>query len=51
VSTDGTKYKIYVDNLIAEYHIRYGGYGAIAYHHIADNYIALFTTRFIPCGV
>lgn len=24
--------------------------GGIAYHHIADNYIALFTT-FIPCGV
>lgn len=22
----------------------------IAYHHIADNYVALFTT-FIPCGV
>ncbi|MGH3512846.1 MAG: Tn3 family transposase [Pseudonocardiaceae bacterium] len=36
--------------MIAEYHIRYGGYGGIAYHHIADNYIALFT-RFIPCGV
>jgi hypothetical protein len=50
VATDGTKYEIYVDNLVAEYHIRYGGYGAIAYHHIADNYIALFT-RFIPCGV
>jgi hypothetical protein len=32
VATDGTKYDIYVDNLIAEYHIRYGGYGGIAYH-------------------
>src|SRR5436190_3942613 len=31
-------------------HIRYGGYGGIAYHHIADSYIALFTS-FIPCGV
>jgi TnpA family transposase len=31
-------------------HIRYGAYGGIAYHHIADSYIALFTS-FIPCGV
>lgn len=29
---------------------RYGGYGGIAYHHVADNYIALFS-HFIPCGV
>jgi hypothetical protein len=27
VAVDGTKYEIYVDNLVAEYHIRYGGYG------------------------
>jgi len=25
-------------------------YGGIAYHHVADNYIAIFS-RFIPCGV
>ena len=50
VAVDGTKYEIYVDNLVAEYHIRYGGYGAIAYHYVADNYIALFS-RFFPCGV
>jgi TnpA family transposase len=31
-------------------HIRYGGYGGIAYHHIAGTYIALFTS-FISCGV
>lgn len=36
--------------LLAEYHIRYGGYGGIAYHHVSDNYIALFS-HFIPCGV
>jgi Tn3 transposase DDE domain len=35
---------------IGAQHIRYGGYGGIAYHHIADSYIALFTS-FIPCGV
>ncbi len=36
--------------MLGSRHIRYGGYGGIAYHHIADSYIALFTT-FIPCGV
>lgn len=41
---------MYTKNLISEYHIRYGGYGALAYHHVADNYIALFS-HFIPCGV
>ncbi len=49
-AADGTKYDIYEENLLAEYHIRYGGYGGIAYHHVADNYIALFS-HFIPCGV
>lgn len=38
------------ENLLSEYHIRYGGYGGIAYHHISDTYIALFS-HFIPCGV
>ncbi len=41
---------MYTENLISEYHIRYDGYGALAYHHVADNYIALFS-HFIPCGV
>jgi TnpA family transposase len=49
-AADGTKYELYDQNLLAEYHIRYGSYGGIAYHHIADNYIALFS-HFIPCGV
>lgn len=47
---DGTHVPLRENNLIGAQHIRYGGYGGIAYHHIADNYIALFTT-FIPCGV
>jgi len=34
---------------LAEHHIRYGKTGGIAYRHIADNYIALFS-RFIACG-
>jgi TnpA family transposase len=50
VAADGTQVDTLIDNLLAESHIRYGGYGGIAYHHVADNYIALFS-HFIPCGV
>jgi TnpA family transposase len=50
VAADGTQMDTLIDNLLAESHIRYGGYGGIAYHHVADNYIALFS-HFIPCGV
>ncbi len=49
VAADGTKYDVREQNLLSEYHIRYGGYGGIAYHHVADKYIALFS-HFIPCG-
>ena len=49
-AADGSKFEIYDNNLISEYHIRYGGYGGIAYHHVSDQYIALFT-HFISCGV
>ncbi|AUB35300.1 Transposase, TnpA family (plasmid) [Nostoc flagelliforme CCNUN1] len=48
-AADGTKYELYEDNLLSEYHIRYGGYGGIAYHHVADSYVALFS-HFISCG-
>ena len=47
---DGTHVKLHENNLIGSRHIRYGGYGGIAYHDIADTYIALFTS-FISCGV
>ena len=47
---DGTHVKLRENNLMGARHIRYGGYGGIAYHHIADTYIALFTS-FISCGV
>lgn len=50
VAVDGTLEEIHDDNLIAEQHIRYGKKGGIAYRHIADNYMALFST-FIQCGV
>lgn len=50
VGADGTQIDTWDDNLLAETSIRYGGYGGIAYRHIADTYIALFS-HFIPCGV
>jgi TnpA family transposase len=49
-SADGTKWDLYEQNLLSEYHIRYGGYGGVGYYHIADKYIALFS-HFISCGV
>ncbi|WP_027709777.1 Tn3 family transposase [Zooshikella ganghwensis] len=49
-SADGTKWNVYEQNLLSEYHIRYGGYGGIGYYHVSDQYIALFS-HFIPCGV
>jgi len=49
-SADGTKWDIYEQNLLSEYHIRYGGYGGIGYYHVSDTYVALFS-HFIPCGV
>ena len=38
------------NNLLGEQHVRYGRFGGIAYHHISDTYIALFS-HFIACGV
>ena len=49
-SADGTKWDLYEQNLLSEYHVRYGGYGGIGYYHVSDMYIALFS-HFIPCGV
>lgn len=49
-AADRTKIDLYENNLTSEYHIRYGGYGGIAYHHVSDTYVALFT-HFISCGV
>lgn len=50
VSTDGTYCDMYQQNLMAEYHIRYGNYGGLGYYHVSDLYIALYS-NFIPCGV
>lgn len=49
-AADGTQYELAEENLLAEKHIRYGGYGGIAYHHVSDLYILLFS-HFIACGV
>ena len=49
-SADGTKWNLYEQNLLSEYHVRYGGYGGIGYYHVSDTYVALFS-QFIPCGV
>ncbi len=48
-AADGTQWNLYENNLLSERHIRYGGYGGIAYYHVSDTYIALFS-HFIPCG-
>ncbi|GAA2404852.1 hypothetical protein GCM10010420_35630 [Streptomyces glaucosporus] len=50
MAADGTHMDTYLDNLLAETSVRYGKPGGIAYHHIPDTYVALFT-HFIPCGV
>jgi hypothetical protein len=35
-AADGTKYELAENSLLAEYSIRYGGYGGIAYHHVSE---------------
>ncbi len=50
VSADGKLWDLYENNLLSEYHVRYGSYGGIAYYHVSGTYIALFS-HFIPCGV
>ncbi len=47
---DGTQMELRRNTLMGEQHIRYGGFGGIAYHHISSEYIALFS-HFISCGV
>lgn len=49
-SVDGTKWDLYEQNLLSEFHVRYMGSGGIGYYHLSDTYIALFS-HFIPCGV
>jgi len=48
-AADGTKWDMNAQSLMAEHHIRYGGYGGIGYYLVADSYIALYS-RFSTCG-
>lgn len=47
-AADGTQWNLYENNLLSERHIRHGGYAGVAYYHVSDAYIALFS-HFIPC--
>ena len=49
-SGDGTMQELREQSLIAEFHFRYRKKGGVSYHHVADNYILLFST-FMSCGV
>ena len=49
-AADGTHFETFKNNLLAAHHFRYGKTGGIAYRHVSDNYIALFS-RFIGCGI
>ncbi len=46
-ATDGSQIDTWEDSLRAESHVRYGGFGALAFRLVSDNYIALFS-HFIP---
>lgn len=50
VAADGTQYDFYDQNLLVGMHFRYRRMGAVAYRHVADNYIAVFR-HFIPPGM
>lgn len=49
VAADGTQYDFYEQNLLVGLHFRYRKMGAVAYRHVADNYIAVFR-HFMPPG-
>ena len=50
VGADGTPFDFYENNLLAGHPFRYRKMGAVAYRHVADNYIAVFG-QFVPPGV
>jgi TnpA family transposase len=49
VAVDGSQVDTWENNLLAETHIRYGGYGGLAMRFVSDSFIALFS-HFVPCG-
>ena len=46
----GSRVDLYEENLISEYHIRYGGYGGIAYHHISPTPTSPSSPTSSPAG-
>ena len=42
-AVDGSQIDTWENNLLAESHIRYGGFGALAFRLVSDTYIALFS--------
>jgi len=50
VGADGTQFDFYENNPLVGLHFRYRKMGAVAYRHVADNYIAVFGS-FVPPGV
>lgn len=50
VAAGGTQYDFYDQNLLVGMHFRYRKMGAVAYRHVADNYIAYFR-NFMPPGM
>ena len=47
---DGTHVPLVENGLLGERSVRYGVYGSVAYHHVSDTYVALFS-HFVACGV
>jgi TnpA family transposase len=50
VAADGTQFDFYDNNLTAGYHFRYRKLGAVAYRHVADNYIAMLNRENDSCS-
>jgi hypothetical protein len=50
VAADGTQFDFCDNNLLAGYHFRYRKMVAVAYRHVADNYVAVFG-HFMPPGL
>src|SRR2546421_11353281 len=46
-AADGTQYELAEENLLAEKHIRYGGFGGIAYHN-ENAFTILLLSGFVP---
>lgn len=49
VAADGTHHEFYEQNMLVGMHFRYRKMGAVAYRHVANNYIANFR-NFVPPG-